>query len=121
MDGGQGAPTSGAGRFEVLDFGLVATLAELDSERLAVGTPVYMSPAQASDRPIGEAGDWYGGGGALLSGLIHAPEAGLLVIVADEPALGVGVLPQLCTGVRAAEIRAIVVPDRPGVVPVRPT
>lgn len=57
------------GRLALLDFGLVATLAELDPERLAVGTPVYMSPEQASDRPLGEASDWYGVGCMLFEAL----------------------------------------------------
>src|SRR6185369_7281565 len=53
-----------------LDFGLVATVAEGDPERLAVGTPVYMSPEQAADQPLGEASDWYSLGAMLYEALI---------------------------------------------------
>lgn len=50
---------TGQGRLALLDFGLVAGMAEGDPEKLAVGTPVYMSPEQAADQPLGEASDWY--------------------------------------------------------------
>ncbi|HMG23428.1 MAG TPA: serine/threonine-protein kinase, partial [Kofleriaceae bacterium] len=58
------------GRLTLLDFGLVATLAEGDPERLAVGTPVYMSPEQAADQPLGEASDWYSLGAMLYEALL---------------------------------------------------
>jgi tRNA A-37 threonylcarbamoyl transferase component Bud32/tetratricopeptide (TPR) repeat protein len=58
------------GRLTLLDFGLVATLAEGDPERLAVGTPVYMSPEQAADQPLGEASDWYSVGAMLYEALV---------------------------------------------------
>lgn len=58
------------GRLALLDFGLVATLAEGDPERLAVGTPVYMSPEQAADQPLGEASDWYSLGAMLYEALV---------------------------------------------------
>ncbi|HSN25978.1 MAG TPA: serine/threonine-protein kinase, partial [Kofleriaceae bacterium] len=35
------------GRLALLDFGLVSAVAENNPEKLAVGTPVYMSPEQA--------------------------------------------------------------------------
>ncbi|MBA3821396.1 MAG: serine/threonine protein kinase, partial [Deltaproteobacteria bacterium] len=57
------------GRLAVLDFGLVASVAEDDPERLAVGTPVYMSPEQASDQPLDEASDWYSVGAMLYEAL----------------------------------------------------
>jgi tetratricopeptide (TPR) repeat protein len=57
------------GRLALLDFGLVATVAEGDPERLAVGTPVYMSPEQAADQPLGEASDWYSLGAMLYEAL----------------------------------------------------
>ncbi|MBZ0234567.1 MAG: serine/threonine protein kinase, partial [Deltaproteobacteria bacterium] len=51
------------GRVVILDFGLVADLAALNSDRThenaAVGTPMYMSPEQAADLPLTEASDWY--------------------------------------------------------------
>src|SRR5829696_7421819 len=40
------------GRLVLLDFGLITGVAEGDPERLAVGTPVYMSPEQASDQQL---------------------------------------------------------------------
>jgi tRNA A-37 threonylcarbamoyl transferase component Bud32/tetratricopeptide (TPR) repeat protein len=58
------------GRLTLLDFGLVATVAEGDPERLAVGTPVYMSPEQAADQPLGEASDWYSLGAMLYEALV---------------------------------------------------
>jgi eukaryotic-like serine/threonine-protein kinase len=57
------------GRVALLDFGLVANLAEDNPERLAVGTPVYMSPEQASDQPLTEASDWYSVGAMLYEAL----------------------------------------------------
>ncbi|HTL32169.1 MAG TPA: protein kinase [Kofleriaceae bacterium] len=57
------------GRLALLDFGLVSNLAEDNPERLAVGTPVYMSPEQASDQPLGEASDWYSVGAMLYEAL----------------------------------------------------
>lgn len=57
------------GRVALLDFGLVSNLAEDNPERLAVGTPVYMSPEQASDQPLGEASDWYSVGAMLYEAL----------------------------------------------------
>lgn len=57
------------GRLALLDFGLVAGMAEGDPERLAVGTPVYMSPEQAADQPLDEASDWYSVGCMLYEAL----------------------------------------------------
>ncbi|MDX2086209.1 MAG: protein kinase [Kofleriaceae bacterium] len=57
------------GRVALLDFGLVAGLAESDPERLAVGTPVYMSPEQASDQPLAEPSDWYSVGCMIYEAL----------------------------------------------------
>ena len=57
------------GRLALLDFGLVAPITEGDPERLAVGTPAYMSPEQASDQPLGEASDWYAVGCMLYEAL----------------------------------------------------
>jgi tetratricopeptide (TPR) repeat protein/tRNA A-37 threonylcarbamoyl transferase component Bud32 len=58
------------GQLTLLDFGLVATLAEGDPERLAVGTPVYMSPEQAADQPLGEPSDWYSLGAMFYEALV---------------------------------------------------
>jgi tetratricopeptide (TPR) repeat protein/tRNA A-37 threonylcarbamoyl transferase component Bud32 len=57
------------GRLALLDFGLVSNLAENNPERLAVGTPVYMSPEQASDQALSEASDWYSVGAMLYEAL----------------------------------------------------
>ena len=57
------------GRVALLDFGLVTNLAEGNPERLAVGTPVYMSPEQASDQPLMEASDWYSVGAMVYEAL----------------------------------------------------
>lgn len=57
------------GRVALLDFGLVVGLAEGNPDRLAVGTPVYMSPEQASDQPLDEASDWYSVGAMLYEAL----------------------------------------------------
>ncbi|MDQ3301328.1 MAG: protein kinase, partial [Myxococcota bacterium] len=57
------------GRLALLDFGLVTGLAEGNPERLAVGTPVYMSPEQASDQKLSEASDWYSVGAMLYEAL----------------------------------------------------
>src|SRR5512139_974954 len=57
------------GRLALLDFGLVAGVAEGNLDRLAVGTPVYMSPEQASDQVLGEASDWYSVGAMLYEAL----------------------------------------------------
>jgi eukaryotic-like serine/threonine-protein kinase len=59
-----------SGRLALLDFGLVATVAEGDPDRLAVGTPVYMSPEQAADQPLTEASDWYSVGAMLYEALV---------------------------------------------------
>jgi eukaryotic-like serine/threonine-protein kinase len=58
-----------AGRVVLLDFGLVIEHAEYNPERLAVGTPMYMSPEQASDQPLTAASDWYGLGVMLYEAL----------------------------------------------------
>ncbi len=57
------------GRLVLLDFGLILAVAEGGREGLAVGTPVYMSPEQASDQALGPASDWYGVGAMLYEAL----------------------------------------------------
>ncbi len=57
------------GRLALLDFGLVASVAEDNPEKLAVGTPVYMSPEQAADQTLTEASDWYSVGAMLYEAL----------------------------------------------------
>jgi tRNA A-37 threonylcarbamoyl transferase component Bud32 len=60
-----------SGRLVLLDFGLVATVASDDRthEAAAVGTPTYMSPEQAADRPLTAASDWYAVGVMLYEAL----------------------------------------------------
>jgi tRNA A-37 threonylcarbamoyl transferase component Bud32 len=58
------------GRVVVLDFGLAARVADGEPEQLAVGTPVYMSPEQAADQPLGEPSDWYAVGAMLYEALV---------------------------------------------------
>ncbi len=64
---------TGAGRVVVLDFGLIAEvdarLVDRTHEASAVGTPMYMSPEQAADRPLTEATDWYSVGVMLFEAL----------------------------------------------------
>jgi tRNA A-37 threonylcarbamoyl transferase component Bud32/tetratricopeptide (TPR) repeat protein len=57
------------GRVALLDFGLVTSFDEDRPERLAVGTPVYMSPEQAADQVLTEASDWYSLGAMLYEAL----------------------------------------------------
>ncbi len=57
------------GRLALLDFGLIAGITEKNPDRLAVGTPVYMSPEQASDQVLDEASDWYSLGAMLYETL----------------------------------------------------
>ncbi|MCE9576418.1 MAG: protein kinase [Deltaproteobacteria bacterium] len=59
------------GRVVLLDFGLVATVANTDRthEAAAVGTPTYMSPEQAADQPLTAASDWYSIGVMLYEAL----------------------------------------------------
>jgi eukaryotic-like serine/threonine-protein kinase len=57
------------GRVVLLDFGLVAGVAEDQHDGLAVGTPVYMSPEQAADQPLDTASDWYALGAMLYEAL----------------------------------------------------
>jgi hypothetical protein len=56
-----------AGRVVLLDFGLVAGVAQ--SESNIVGTPAYMAPEQVLAQDIGPAADWYGVGALLYEAL----------------------------------------------------
>jgi ABC-type cobalamin/Fe3+-siderophores transport system ATPase subunit len=55
------------GRVVILDFGLVSDVDLRDRTHVdsAIGTPQYMSPEQADDRPLTAASDWYAVGTML--------------------------------------------------------
>ncbi len=55
------------GRIVLLDFGLTAEPGAVDQthDRMAVGTPAYMSPEQARDGALTPASDWYSVGAML--------------------------------------------------------
>jgi hypothetical protein len=61
------------GRVVILDFGLIADVdafhIDRTHERAAVGTPTYMSPEQAADKPLTDASDWYSVGVMLYEAL----------------------------------------------------
>src|SRR5687767_14921343 len=59
------------GRLVILDFGLVADIAQqkLEPSLAIVGTPSYMSPEQVAQRPISAASDWYNAGVMLYEAL----------------------------------------------------
>jgi tRNA A-37 threonylcarbamoyl transferase component Bud32/GTPase SAR1 family protein len=69
----QNVLVAATGRVVVLDFGLAAELdddASRRSIRVGAGTPVYMSPEQASGQPITPASDWYSVGVMLFESLL---------------------------------------------------
>jgi serine/threonine protein kinase len=59
------------GRLVILDFGLVAEIAQqkLEPSLAIVGTPSYMSPEQISQQPTSAASDWYNAGVMLYEAL----------------------------------------------------
>jgi eukaryotic-like serine/threonine-protein kinase len=60
------------GRLVLLDFGLAVELDGRDSVERA-GTPLYMSPEQCAEQPLGEASDWYAAGVVLFELLAGRP------------------------------------------------
>ena len=59
------------GRLVILDFGLVAEIAQqkLEPSLAIVGTPSYMSPEQVAQQPTSAASDWYNAGVMLYEAL----------------------------------------------------
>ncbi len=77
------------GRVVLLDFGLTGDFRRLSSEHThdssSVGTPLYMSPEQADDEPLGPASDWYSVGCMLYEALTgHRPFEGQPVMVLES-------------------------------------
>jgi eukaryotic-like serine/threonine-protein kinase len=64
---------TGEGRVVLLDFGLIREIRPGVTHTIdAVGTPAYMSPEQASERPLTESSDWYSVGVMLYEALTGA-------------------------------------------------
>lgn len=82
-----------SGRVILLDFGLVLELETSDisgSNRLLVGTAVYMSPEQAASQVLDEASDWYSVGVMLyeaLTGLVPFDGPALTVVMRKQKEL----------------------------------
>jgi serine/threonine protein kinase len=61
---------TGAGRVVLLDFGLIRELRpDVTYTVETAGTPAYMSPEQAAERPLSESSDWYSVGVMLYEAL----------------------------------------------------
>ena len=74
-----------AERVVLLDFGLVASVAQ--SESNVVGTPAYMAPEQGLLQEVGPAADWYAVGNLLyeaLTGALPFTGAPLQVLIAKQ-------------------------------------
>ncbi len=66
------------GRVVILDFGLVRDdrldeARSLTDDGVLMGTPLYMSPEQAGNEPLGPASDWYAVGEMLYEALTGRP------------------------------------------------
>ena len=107
------------GRVYVADFGIAKALLETGSERLtstglAIGTPVYMSPEQASAQPVDARSDQYSLASVLYEMLVGEPPftgPTAQAIVARrlaEPARAIRpVRPTVPAGAEAAVLRAL--------------
>ena len=103
----------------VADFGIAKALIETGGERLtstglAIGTPVYMSPEQASAQPVDARSDQYSLASVLYEMLVGEPPftgPTAQAIVARrlaEPARAIRpVRPSVPAGVEAAVLRAL--------------
>ncbi len=80
------------GRVVLLDFGLVRPQDEsqdlgMTDDGALLGTPLYMSPEQASGEPLGPPSDWYGVGELLyqaLTGRTAFQGKGILALIAAK-------------------------------------
>jgi len=107
------------GRAYVADFGIAKALIETGGERLtstglAIGTPVYMSPEQASAQPVDARSDQYSLASVLYEMLVGEPPftgPTAQAIVARrlaEPARAIRpVRPSVSAGAEAAVLRAL--------------
>jgi len=70
-----------SGRVVLLDFGLAKNVAvDVTASTQVSGTPAYMSPEQASGRPLSEATDWYAVGVVMYQALTgRLPHSGPLL------------------------------------------
>lgn len=80
------------GRVVILDFGLVRDdrIEEgrsINDDGILMGTPLYMSPEQAGNEPLGPASDWYAVGEMLYQALTGRPPfvgLGMLALLAAK-------------------------------------
>lgn len=96
------------GRVVILDFGLVANLADLDvresglAARMASGTPGYMAPEQILDEDVGPPADLYAMGAVLFRAITGA-----------APSFDAGLRSALVGGARSAPRPSALVPCVP--------
>jgi Tfp pilus assembly protein PilF len=106
-------------RVYVADFGIAKALIETGGERLtstglAIGTPAYMSPEQASAEPVDARSDQYSLAGVLYEMLVGEPpftgptaQAIVARRLAEPPRAVRSVRPAVPAGVEAAVLKAL--------------